>query len=128
MVMVGMLLLLVVGACALGAWGSAQPAAERFLMPGALDVQVAEAGLGRRIITYQMANPDDAWLARVTRRLKDEGWQAPVRYDDWGSTEKYTNTYTRRILVWRMRIWEQAYLDGDARHARITVQRWVDWQ
>jgi hypothetical protein len=123
-----LLLLLLIGGCVLGTIGTAQPDAERFLMPGALDVRVTDVGIGRRLITYRMANPDDGWLARVTRRLKDEGWSAPTEYYEWGSTEKYSNTYTRRIEFWRLRIWERAYLDGNARLAHITVQRWVEWR
>lgn len=123
-----MLPLVLIGACALGGWAAAQPSANRFLMPGSLDVQITETGVGQRLITYRMANPQDGWLTSTANRLQKEGWDPPTGLYIWGSTELYAAIYTRHVQVWRVIFWEQARLDGDARFAKITVRRWVEWR
>ncbi len=98
-------------------------------MPGALDVEVSNLAFGQRLITYRMANPQDGWQTNVGRRLRSQGWQDPTEsYVFWGATEQFSNTYTRHIQLWRIAFWEQALLDGNARNARITVRRWVEWR
>lgn len=123
-----MLTLLVGGGCVLGAWGAVQPSEGRFVDVGALDVRVVDVGVGKRLITYHMDRDHNGWQTRIIRRLTDQGWRAPTELYTWGSTEQYASIYTQRTTLWRLTVWEQARLDGDAWNARITVRRWVEWR
>jgi hypothetical protein len=117
-------LLLTLVTCGAGTWLALRGATRTFVAPGAANVKVAELGLGRREITYNMPNPDDGWQTAVARRLILSGWDLEADPHQWGGTETITvlSSYVRTSRFWFFAIRERAELLGDRSSALIRVQ------
>ncbi len=114
-------LLLILLACAAGAWAAVRGLTDAFVAPGAADVRVSEVGLGQRVITYRMPHPEDGWQTAIVRRLNLSGWTLVTDFYQWGDTEKYTPIYQRTTRLWLLQICERAQLIGDRSNAIINV-------
>jgi len=116
-------MLLVVLACAAGAWFATQPASAPFIVAGARDLQITAAGPATRRITYTLDDTAGGWQTKVVTRLRGLGWRLAGDRYAWGDTESYIPTYTRTFRIWPVEIQEQAQLIGDRRSALIIVER-----
>jgi hypothetical protein len=111
-------------ACGAGFWLAARPPVAQYVVPGAADVQVSEAGAGERVISYAAPGERYAWYFVVASGLEVSGWIPP---DKWGPADQI-NTYRRVRPLWggyAGYVWEQVDLDGGPNVARIRVRRWV---
>lgn len=112
-------LLVITLSCGALAWSGLRPSPARFVVPGAINVQVERAGPGVRVISYELTEP--GWDTTLDRRLRAAHWLPP---DFSGAPAQYT-TYSYVNTHWFGAIWHEANMQGDATHARIIVRRWL---
>lgn len=118
-----LIVLMVLFACAAGAWFVVRASSDQFVAPGAAHVRVTEIGPGRREISYTMPNPADGWQSVVARRLDRSGWNLATDPRQWGGTENITvlSAYVRVSHIWFFTVRERAELFGDRSSATIRV-------
>lgn len=114
-----MALLLVASSCSIVVLLALWPSQYRFVVPRATEVQVQRIGPGTHTITYNVAEP--GWHITLDRRLRAARWLPP---DFSGAPAQYT-IYSYVNMYWFGSIWEEADVQGSAKHASITVRRWL---
>ena len=94
---------------------------DRFIVPGAADVQIQALSLGAQQITYQTTDGQYGWYFAAVRKLSAEGWSAPV--DSRVRLQAYPSVYWRIRPLWFVYVKERVALQGDPGRAQITVSR-----
>jgi hypothetical protein len=114
-------LLALIGVSA-GLWRALHPPVGLFLVPGATDIQVIEIGMSTQVVTYHAPGPAYTWSAAVERTLVQRGWVYPT----WWVPGWLAPSYVYRLEFGLGTLWSQAYINGSANDARITIHRWVE--
>jgi hypothetical protein len=120
----GVFLGVVVATSVAGGWRVAFPPVEPLLAPGAFAVHVVNTDLGRREVSYQVADTTIDWRAAVGRRLIEDGWTplAP------GVPETSQLSYHRATAFGIGNLAELVTLAGGPHEAHIIIIRRLYWK
>lgn len=94
---------------------------QRFVVPGAYDVQVSYARAGERTVSFRVAPSTPDWAYALDRSLRAQGWLPP---DFSGAAAQFT-IYTHVMSFGAVSVWEEAQIDGTAQQAHIRLRRWL---